>query len=135
MADPICGGLVQRASHAPLAVLADHFTAAEWARYAQGGSAAGMRRLRRYLGGRLSLLALLFGGFVVADVVAARLASRAVSETLLQVSGTLLTAFIVAVPLDVLRFRAAGGGVEGKVWHAAHKHHEHYAATCDTPTG
>ena len=53
MPDPIVGGKVQRASNDPLAVLTDHFTAAEWARYAQGGAAAGMRRLRRYLGGRL----------------------------------------------------------------------------------
>ena len=33
-------------------MLTDHFTATEWARYAQGGAAVGMRRLRRYLGGR-----------------------------------------------------------------------------------
>ena len=52
MPDPIVGGTVRRASNAPMAVLADHFTAAEWARYAQGGAAVGMRRLRRYLGGR-----------------------------------------------------------------------------------
>jgi len=115
VADPISGGQVQRASHAPLEVLRDHFTPSEWARYAQGGSAAGMCRLRRRLGTRLSLWALLFVGFVVADVVAARLAPRAISETLLQITGTLLTAFVVGVPLDVLRFRAAGGGVEGKV--------------------
>lgn len=51
--DPIVGGLVQRSSNSPFAVLTDHFTTAEWARYAQGGAAAGMRRLRRYLGGRL----------------------------------------------------------------------------------
>ena len=36
MPDPIVGGKVQRASNDPLAVLTDHFTAAEWARYAQG---------------------------------------------------------------------------------------------------
>ena len=36
MPDPIVGGKVQRCSNDPLAVLTDHFTAAEWARYAQG---------------------------------------------------------------------------------------------------
>ena len=30
-----------------------------------------------------------------------------------QVTGILLVLFVVGVPLDVLRFRAAGGGVEG----------------------
>tara|TARA_B100000795_G_scaffold242938_1_gene206498 strand:+ start:786 stop:950 length:165 start_codon:yes stop_codon:yes gene_type:complete len=31
----------------------------------------------------------------------------------LQVTGILLALFVVGVPLDALRFRAAGGGVEG----------------------
>jgi len=112
--DPIVGGVVQRLSNAPEAVLADHFTAAEWKRYAQGKPyAQGMRRLRCYLGGRLVLWVLCFFGFVVADIVVAVFASRTASETLLQVTGILLALFVVGVPLDVLRFLAAGGGVEG----------------------
>jgi len=111
--DPIVGGTVQRASNTPMAVLADHFTAAEWARYAQDGAAAGMLRLRRHLGGRLVVWALLFCSFVAADVAVAVLASRAASETLLQITGILLVLFVVGVPLDALRFQAAGGGVEG----------------------
>ena len=83
--DPIVGGVVQRLSNAPEAVLADHFTAAEWKRYAQGKPyAQGMRRLRCYLGGRLVLWVLCFFGFVVADIVVAVFASRTASETLLQ---------------------------------------------------
>ena len=82
--DPIVGGMVQRISNAPMAVLADHFTAAEWKRYAQGGAAAGMHKLRRYLGGRLVVWTLFFYGFVIADVVVAVFASRTASETLLQ---------------------------------------------------
>ena len=117
MPDPIVGGKVQRCSNDPLAVLTDHFTAAEWARYAQGGAAAGMRRLRRYLGGRLLLWMLLFCGLLAADVLVAR--ERGVfseaSETLLQISGSLLTVFVLGVPLDLLRFKAAcqaaGSGV------------------------
>ena len=65
-------------------MLADHFTASEWQRYAQDGAAAGMRRLRRYLGGRLVAWALFFCGLVIADVVVAVFASRTASETLLQ---------------------------------------------------
>lgn len=115
--DPLVGGMVQRSSNTPLAVLTDHFTTAEWARYAQGGAAAGMRRLRRYLGGRLLMWMLLFCGLLTADVFLAR--ERGVfsvaSETLLQISGSLLTVFVLGVPLDLLRFKAAcqaaGSGV------------------------
>ena len=104
-------------------MLADHFTATEWARYAQGGAVVGMRRLRRYLGGRyirgvvepylpaprysratcatsnsttpygrLLAWALLFCGLLIADVVVGlkRGVFSATSETLLQISGTLL---------------------------------------------
>lgn len=100
--DPIMGGTVRRASNAPMAVLTDHFTTAEWARYAQDGAAAGMRRLRRYLGGRLAVWAVLFCGFVAADVAAAVLASRAASEALLQAR------VHVSVVTDVLASRASG---------------------------
>ena len=55
---------------------------------------------------------LLFCGLLTADVLVAR--ERGVfseaSETLLQISGSLLTVFVLGVPLDLLRFKAACQG-------------------------
>jgi hypothetical protein len=200
--DPIVGGKVQRSSNAPLAVLTDHFTTAEWARYAQGPNPnpssspaptltltlipnpnpnpnptrspmpipipnpnphqvrAGRRRrghaqaahLPRRPAGRVAAALLwlrrrrrrgrrarLARGQRVA-AAGARAPTRPALDLHAkrpwqpspspgpgnphphptptpapprQVTGILLVLFVVGVPLDVLRFRAAGGGVEG----------------------
>ena len=95
-------------------LLADHFTSYEWSRLAQSGAAAGLTRLRAHLRGRLAFWASGLVVLAVANAAVGAAASQSASETLLQISFILLAVFMVAVPLDALRLRAAiRGAAEG----------------------
>ena len=105
--DPLRGGKVTRVDNSAATLLRDHFTPYEWATLAQSGAAAGLKQLRSYLSGRLAFWATCLLAFAVANAAVGATASQAASETLLQITFILLAVFMVAVPLDAFRLRAA----------------------------